>query len=134
MPLELKAKRSLLILRIDTHVFNSREQEIMDEIENWNEWVGKITEIYKFLNNKILKLTFDETVKAPKATEAGIHAFSIRLAKYDIRRGASYGVNTCYIYNELEAHTTSNCHKEIEYIKYARSVAKDTSGEIVRQT
>lgn len=88
MSLELKANRSVLVFRVDTHVFDRCEEERVEEIEHWNEWVGKITENYKFPNNKITKLTIDQTAKATKATEAGIPAFSTRLPKHDIRRDA----------------------------------------------
>lgn len=68
IPPELKAKRSVLIFKVDNDIFSKEEEIIIEEIEQKNVCVGKIHHIQKFPGN-IIKITFDETIKAVKATE-----------------------------------------------------------------
>lgn len=83
MPQELKVNRSILkIFRVESHRCDQFEKEILKEKEAENEWIGKITEIYKLSNNKILKVTLDETVKATTATERSLLAFSLLMPNH----------------------------------------------------
>lgn len=45
IPLELKAKRSVLIFRVDDHIFENTEQEIQQEILEKNGWIGNVANI-----------------------------------------------------------------------------------------
>lgn len=115
IPLELKAKRSVLVFKTDNHIFNKSEEEIKNEIELKNEWVGKIQQLQKFTAHNIMKITFDETVKAIKVTERGLLAFSMCLPKHDIKIDFFYNITTCYKCYQMEDDLTNNCSKEKKF-------------------
>ena len=115
IPLELKAKRSVLVFRVDSHTFDKEEEAIKTEIEKENEWVGRITQLNKFPNINIIKITFDETNKATRATEHGLLAFSMRLSHHDIKIDTYYNIITCYKCYTMEEHTTNKCKKSNSY-------------------
>lgn len=115
IPLELKAKRSVLIFKTDNHIFSKNEDQIKEELERRNEWVGSIQQIQKFPVHSIMKVTFDETTKASRAAEKGLLAFSMSLPKHDIKADAYYNINTCFRCYKMEDHTTNNCPKEKSY-------------------
>lgn len=96
LPLELKAKRSVLIFKVDNDIFSKEEELIEEEIEHQNDRVGHIHQIQKFTGNNIIKITFDETIKAIKATEKGLLAFCMRLQEYDIKIDAFYNITTYF--------------------------------------
>ena len=56
-PMELKAKRSIIILNADDIIYNHDEEAIKAEIIAKNKW-AEITDIYKFGNSKTLKIMF----------------------------------------------------------------------------
>lgn len=115
MPLELKANKSVLIFRVYSRIFDHDEREIFEEIEVENEWIGKITEIFKFPNRKILKVTFDKKVTASKANEMGLLAFSLLMPNHDIKRDTFFSINTWYKCYTMEDNTRNNCPKEQNY-------------------
>lgn len=82
IPLELKANRSVLAFRTDNYVFNYTEEEIKNEIETKNQWMGNIVQINKFPINMIT-ITFNETEKATKVTEREILAFPVSIPKHE---------------------------------------------------
>lgn len=112
IPLELKASRSVLIFKVDNEIFNKHEEDIKEELERQNPWVGQILQTQKFTTSNIIKITFDETVKAVKATEKGLLAFSMRLPYYDIKVDTFYNITTCFRCYALEQHNTNNCDKD----------------------
>lgn len=115
IPLELKAKRSVLIFKTENDIFNNDEELIKEEIEQKNDWVGQILQVQKFPAHNIMKITFDETIKANKATERGLLAFSMRLPSYDIKVDTFHSITTCYRCYRMEDHPTNNCPKEKTY-------------------
>lgn len=57
---------------------------IKAEIEDKSDWTGEITRVHKFPKGNIIKITFDETSKAKKATDHRIKLFSMKIPGYDI--------------------------------------------------
>lgn len=95
IPPQLRANRSVLIFKVDNHIFNNETESIKEEIITKNEWVGNINQVHKFPINNTLKITFDEPSKAQKAQETGLKLFSMRLPKQDIKQETFYSIITC---------------------------------------
>lgn len=112
LPLELKSNRSGLAFRVDNHIFKNSEEEIKQELCNENEWIGSITQLYKFPKDNTFKITFYETAKALKAQEVGLLLFSMRIPKHQIKQDKFHDILTCYICYAIDDHTINNCHKE----------------------
>lgn len=115
IPPQLRENRSVMAFKIDNHIYQNSEEDIIEELSNKNEWVGKIAQIYKFPNSNTLKITFDETSKALKAQETGLLLFSMRIPKYDVQQAQFHSILTCFRCYAMEDHTTNNCHKAKEY-------------------
>lgn len=115
IPPELKANRSVLIFRIDGHIYNNSEDEIKEELQSENTWITGVASVTKFLRGRGLKITFTETTSARKAQEKGLLLFSMRIPSYNIVQDKFHNVNTCLRCYALEDHHTSNCTKGKDY-------------------
>ena len=54
IPPQLKVLRSVLLFRVDNYIFENNEQDIKEEIEARNEWIGEIAKVHKFPRGSIL--------------------------------------------------------------------------------
>lgn len=63
MPPELKANRTVLLVRVDNHILDHSEGEIEEEILRKNEWAGEIHNIVKSPKGNII-IIFSEKAKA----------------------------------------------------------------------
>lgn len=54
---ELKAKRSVILIRLDEHIYSQNENDIKEEFAHHNTWITKedISEIYKYPNSNVTK-------------------------------------------------------------------------------
>lgn len=112
IPPELSSNRSVLLFRVDNYIHENTEHDIKEEIQKKNEWVGKITRVYKFPKGNIIKITFDETQKAKKAQETGLKLFSMKIPKYDIKQDEHVGIMTCMKCYKMEDHSTAQCNQD----------------------
>lgn len=71
------ANRSVLLFRVDNHIFENSEQDIKLELEERNEWTGELARVHKFPKGNIIKITFDESNKAKKSSKNRILSFSL---------------------------------------------------------
>lgn len=85
IPPQLNAQRSVLMFRVDEHIYSNNEAVIKEEIEAKNEWAGTITKVHKFPRNNI-KITFTDTAKAKKSQETGIKLFSMKIPNNNIKQ------------------------------------------------
>lgn len=115
MPPQLKANRSILIFRVENHIFMHEEKEIKEEIIRRNEWADEVSQVFKFPNSNTLKITFNEAAKATKAQEQGIKMFAMRIASYNIEQDSFHNLITCMRCYQIEDHITKNCPKETTY-------------------
>lgn len=115
IPPELSANRSVLLFKVDNHIFGNSERDIKTEIETRNDWVGKVTRVYKFPKGNIMKITFNEAQKAKKALDIGLKMFSMKVAKYDIRQDTHINILTCLKCYKMEDHTTGQCNHDQTY-------------------
>ena len=117
MPPELKAKKSVIIPRVDDLIYEWSELEIGEEITRQNSWIGEegLEGIYKFPNSPTLKVTFTQTQLAKKCTEKGIKAFSINIPAHEIKLETYIPIKCCMRCYALEEHFTNECPKSRDY-------------------
>lgn len=95
IPLQLKANRTILIFKVDNHIYQNTEAEIKNEIQDKNEWATQIHQIYKIPNSNTRKVTFITTAMAKKTQDAGLKLFSMRIPPRDIKQDVFHEINTC---------------------------------------
>ena len=96
MPPELKAKRSIILFRVDDIIYNNEEDEIKEEIERRNGWAKEgVESVYKFPRSHTMKVTFHQTKTALKAAEAGLLMFSMKIPHYTIKQEEYTPLTTC---------------------------------------
>ena len=115
IPPELKAHRSVLIFRIDDHIYNNNEESILQELQEQNQWITGIASVSKFTRGRGLKITFTDTIVAKKAQEKGLLLYSMRIPSYNIIQDRYLSINTCLRCYKLEDHYTANCPKTRDY-------------------
>ena len=113
LPPELRAKRSVVVFKVEDHIYERSEDEIKEEMENQNDWIDDgIDSLYKFPRNKMMKITFKHTATAKKATEQGILCFNMSIPHHTIKKEEFIQINTCLKCYEIEKHFTSQCPRE----------------------
>lgn len=114
-PPQLTAKRSVLLFRVDNHVFDNDAEEMKDKIIQNNDWVGSINNVNKFPKCKTLKIAFNETTKATKAQETGLKLFSMKILKHGITQDTFHSILTCMRCYKMEDHSTNQCERDRDY-------------------
>ena len=118
MPPELKARKSVIILRVDDVIWEYDEDEIKEEIVNRNSWIGEELEtVYKFsnTNTQTIKLTFSLTAHAKRCTEIGIKACGISIPGHAIKIETYIPIKCCMRCYALEDHFTNECSLPSSY-------------------
>ena len=115
IPPELKAHRSVLVFKIEDHIYENSEENILYELQEKNPWISGITNVAKFSRGRGLKITFAETITAKKAQEKGLLLFSMRIPSYNIIQDKYHNINTCLKCYALEEHHTSKCPRSKDF-------------------
>lgn len=108
IPPPLRAKKSVIVRRLDRDVTDNTVDDIAEEIEHGNQW-AKVEEIYKFDKIKhMLKIRFTEISMAKKAIDQGFAAFHYFIPPNQIEPEQFIPITpcwTCYGYS----HQTKDC-------------------------
>ena len=118
MPPEMRAKKSIIIPRVDDVIYEETVVDIGEELIRENTWMGEIKEIedvYKFPNSPTLKITFSQTQIAKLCTEKGLKAFKISIPPQEITIETYVPVKCCMRCYNLEDHYTNECPRGKEY-------------------
>lgn len=115
IPPELRANRSVVIFKVDMHIFQNAEDDMIGELEGKNDWIQKVIQIYKFPKGNTIKITFSSTAEARKAQEVGLKLYSMRIPHYDIKQDKFHNITTCFKCYMLEDHYTNQCPKNDSY-------------------
>ena len=109
IPMEMKAKRTLFLRRLDRHVGEHSKEEIKAEIEKNQDWAGEVsvTKIKDYTH--VLKIEFGTVEAADKALEKGILMFHMMVAPDQMARDEFISILTCFKCYALEDHATKNC-------------------------
>lgn len=104
IPPPLRAKKSVIIRRLDPDVTDHSEEEIKHDIERRNVW-AKIDEIVKLRNiPHMLKIRFKEIAMAKRATTSGLCLLSYHLRDHQIELEQFHQITpcwNCYKYDHL---------------------------------
>lgn len=111
VPPQLRAKRSVIIRRIDSLIYDHTEDEIITEIKNKNSWAD-VVDIYKFPNSRTLKIQFISSSIAERCIASGLSMFYLHVGGNDMSADEFIPVLTCYRCYSLEDHITSKCPKD----------------------
>lgn len=116
IPPELKAKRSIIIFKVDPHIYNNSEEEITRELKLHNEWIQEgIDAVFKFPNSKTLKITFTQAILASKAQEHGLKLLQMKIPKHQINQEKYYNIKMCFRCYKLDDHFTNTCPMTTDY-------------------
>lgn len=116
MPPELKAKRSIIIFNVDSHIYNNEVEEMISEIMDKNAYTNnQVTDLLKIPRTKMIKITFTRTSIAKKATETGLRMFSMSIPTHQIEQDTHVEVKSCMRCYKIEDHNTSECPKPQEF-------------------
>ena len=117
IPPELQASRSIIIPRVDPHIYTNDTEDIRTEVEEKNPWtVNQIASVFKFPNVKIIKITFKQSNFVKKAQQDGLKMFMMSIPSYQaIKQEIYYNVKICFRCYALEDHNTNQCDKSQEY-------------------
>lgn len=111
-PPELKAKKSILLFKVDDYVYEKRVEDIKSELEEKNPWAkDQVEEVFKFEKSNTLKITFKQTKSAIKAADTGLVMFNISTPSSQIKQETFIPLLTCYRCYSIEDHTTKDCNK-----------------------
>lgn len=108
VPPDLRAKRSIIIKRLDSFIHGQSVENIKSELENVNSWL-EIYDIYKFPKSKTLKITFVNQCMAKTAIEKGILMFRLSIPSNDIFPEEYVNLMICYQCYKWDDHLTESC-------------------------
>lgn len=105
IPPELKAQRSIKIFNVDNHIYDHDTEEMITEIMDKNPFTSnQVQEITKPPRSKMLKITFNTTNTAKKASEQGLRLYSMSIPSYQIEQDKFIEIKTCFRCYKIEDH------------------------------
>ncbi len=117
MPPDLKARKNVIIPRVDDLIYEKNVVDIGEEIIKENDWIkeDEIENIYKFPSSLTIKITFTLILIAKKCTEKGLKAFKISIPGHEIKLETYIPIQCCMRCYTLEQHYTNECLRSREY-------------------
>lgn len=115
LPAELRAKRSVIVRRLDISIYERSEAELLAEIVSKNSW-AEVVEIYKFPNSKTMKIQFISSAVAQRCLSNGLSLFYLHISGSDMTADQVVPILTCYKCYSLEDHITSKCPKQESFM------------------
>lgn len=102
IPPPLRARKSIVIRRLEPEIVANDERDIKHEIQNFNEW-AIIEEVVKLRNiNHMLKIRFRDIAMAKKAMNNGLVMYSYHISQSQIEQEEFFPLTpcwTCYKYD-----------------------------------
>ena len=78
MPAQLKAKRSVIMKKVDDYIYQYSEGEILTEINRQNSLI-QASSVFKFPNIKMLKITLSNQLMTDICLNDGLKLFSLHI-------------------------------------------------------
>ena len=110
-PLDLQAKRSFIVRRVDSVILNHSIESISDELEKKNTWLV-VRNIIKFPNSNVIKIVCGTQDMVTKALSNGIFMFSLSISPANIFADEYVHVLICYKCYKWNDHLTENCRED----------------------
>lgn len=116
-PPEQKAKRTVILTRLDEYIYRNDEDTLKDEMIDNNTWIeeGDIAEVFRFPNSPTVKVTFSNSTKAKQATEKGFLMCSMSVSPHQVKQEIYINITTCMRCYTMDDHFTNHCSKPREY-------------------
>ncbi len=114
LPPEIKVKKSVIVTRVDEHIYHRDVEAIKEELGKSNNWIGEnVDTIFKFPNSNTVKITFTQTALAKKCTQNGFLAFNLSVPPHQIKQETYeyIPIKCCMKCYKLEDHATRECDK-----------------------
>jgi len=115
LPPQIKAKRSVILRNLDQLICENDVDDIKREIIRSNVNIV-VDEVFKFRNNRMLKITFSTYQMALKCIESGIYLYSLRIPPRNIDVDQFIDIMICYRCYKLDDHTSDSCGKSKDYL------------------
>ena len=110
LPGELKSSRSVILRKVDPHIYRNTPDSIKQELMRCNSWC-QVTEVIKFESS--FKVVFTSTEMAEKSVLSGLLLFYLHIPGHYIIRDKFVTLLTCYSCFDIENHIASNCPKKL---------------------
>ena len=114
LPPDVKAKRTVILRRLDNHIYQQNEDDIVREIQSENSW-SEISSIFKYPKFNSVKITFVNQKMAQKACENGLLIFHLSVPPSHISIENFIMLQICYKCYSYEDHPTSLCKKPKDF-------------------
>ena len=121
LPPQLKSSRSVIIRKVDPHIFENSDIQIKSELEKCNKWCN-VNEVIKFKNsagslvknttNNSMKIVFASSSIAEKSLSYGLSLFSLHVPSYNIIKDKFVSLIVCFMCYAVEDHILANCPKK----------------------
>lgn len=117
VPPELKAKMTVIRVRVDDYIYGNNTDEIKEELIRENNWIAEddMEETFKFPKSNTIKITFQQTTTTEKTVNSGLLMFSMFIPTTQIKQEEFINITTCLRCYELEKHYTNQCTKPKDY-------------------
>lgn len=114
-PPDLHAKRSIIVKRLDSFIYDQDAESIKRELERVNPWL-KIRNLFKFPNSKTFKITCFNLDMVSRALSGGLLMFNLSISSNNISPEDFVNVMICYRCYKWNDHITESCSKASSYI------------------
>ena len=109
VPPEIKAKRTLLVRKVDQWVGSHSKEDIKEELERNHAWL-KIREVTKIKQyTHLFKIEFVSVAMTDRALQEGLLCFFTRLAPSQMERETYISLQMCFKCYKYENHNTDKC-------------------------
>ena len=109
IPIEIKAKRSVLLRRLDRHMGAITGEEVEAELEKNHDWIREVKVIKIKEYTLVLKLEFQTVEEAERVLERGLLLFNMQVSSEQISRDEFVNVLTCFKCYRYEDPPTKSC-------------------------
>ena len=111
MPMELRAKRTVLLRNVDKYIYDLPVGDLLNQLNSKNAWLD-IIDVYKIPRSSLLKITCKNCSMVERCLEQGIKISYFHVSPHQISREKFVNVTTCYKCYKLDEHTISSCNKD----------------------
>lgn len=113
-PPQLKARRSVIVRRVDNHIYEHSVDEIRGEVQDKNSWAD-VVDVVKFPNSKTIKIQFSNAAIAQRCLSDGLSLFHLHVGSSCMSVDKYIDILTCFRCYALESHIAANCSKSQSY-------------------
>lgn len=111
-PRELIARRSVIVTRVDSSIFDYSPEDLRVEIESRNPGL-KVAHVKPFAIHRGVKVIFSSSQFAKRVLSQGLSLFYLHLPGTLMRQETPSKIRTCYKCYSVDGHFASKCTKGV---------------------